>query len=81
MFVPRLLLKQLYTFGSLKNSDDGVRFAIKNRLSDATVTGLRSVTIAGRQVPLADVKIVFDSGRVVLPHEISDKTPLSFALR
>jgi hydroxymethylglutaryl-CoA reductase (NADPH) len=81
MFVPRLLLKQLYTFGSLKNTDDGVRFSIKNRLSDATVTGLRSVTVAGRQVPLSDVKIVYDSGHVVLPHQISEKEPLSFALR
>ena len=35
MFVPSLLLKQLYTFGSLKNIEDGIQFSIKNRLNDA----------------------------------------------
>ncbi len=36
--IPSMMLKQLYTFGSLKNTPDGVKFSLKNRLSDATMT-------------------------------------------
>ncbi len=80
MFVPSLLLKQLYTFGSLKNSDDGVQFTIKNRLSDATVTGLRGIRINGREVPLHDVEVRLEDG-VVQTHQITPAQPLAFPLK
>ena len=38
--IPSMILKQLYTFGSLKNLPDGVKFSLKNRLSDATRDGV-----------------------------------------
>ena len=50
--IPSMLLKQLYTFGSLKNSARGVEFQLKNRLSDATVTGVQAVAFDGVEVPL-----------------------------
>ena len=34
MTIPKVLLKRLYTEGSLKNTDAGAQFALKNRLSD-----------------------------------------------
>ena len=80
MFVPSLLLKQLYTFGSLKNSADGVQFSIKNRLSDATVTGLRGIRISGREIPLHDVEVRVDDA-VIQTHQITPAQPLSFPLR
>ncbi len=80
MFVPSLLLKQLYTFGSLKNSDDGVQFSIKNRLSDATVTGLRGIRINGQEIPLHDVEVRIDDA-VFHPHQITSEQPLSFPLK
>ena len=40
MKIPALILKQMYTLGSLENVEDGVRFSLKNRLSNATVTRL-----------------------------------------
>ena len=43
MFVPDALLEQLYTFGSLENTDRGVEFALKNRLKDATLTDSPSI--------------------------------------
>ena len=43
MLIPSLLLKKLYTLGSLKNTSEGVAFSIKNRLSDAELVGLRTV--------------------------------------
>jgi len=81
MFVPRVLLKRLYTFGSLENTDDGVWFSIRNRLSDAQLSGVRGVSIAGRSIPLADVRLDFGDGRVMRPEEITSSAPLAFALR
>jgi hydroxymethylglutaryl-CoA reductase (NADPH) len=55
--IPSLLLKQLYTFGSIQNVDGGVRFSLKNRLSNATVTGVRRVVVAGDEIPLDRVRL------------------------
>lgn len=80
MFVPSLLLKQLYTFGSLRNTDRGVQFSMKNRLSDAQVTRLRGLRIDGTEVPLHEVE-VHVGDEVVHTHQISESTPVSFPLR
>ncbi|HEX6902282.1 MAG TPA: hydroxymethylglutaryl-CoA reductase [Thermoanaerobaculia bacterium] len=52
MKIPGLILKQMYTLGSLENVEDGVRFSLKNRLSNATLTRLSEVRIDGQPVPL-----------------------------
>ena len=64
--IPSLVLKQLYTFGSLKNVPGGVKFSLKNRLSDATLTAVTGVKFDGNEVPLSGVTMSFDSkGRCV----------------
>ncbi|MCO6449799.1 MAG: hydroxymethylglutaryl-CoA reductase [Caldilineales bacterium] len=78
--VPSLVLKQLYTFGSLKNTPDGVQFSIKNRLSDATITGLLGLKIGGQDVPLERVTLVLDDGVRLSPAQIAT-SPVDFALR
>ena len=45
MQIPQLILRQLYTFGSLEHYDAGVQFGLKNRLSDATLVRLASVEV------------------------------------
>jgi hydroxymethylglutaryl-CoA reductase (NADPH) len=60
MKIPSLILKQLYTLGSLENFEDGVRFALKNRLSDATVTRIAEVRVDGREVPPSRLTLDFD---------------------
>ena len=81
MFFPDALLKQLYTFGSLENTDQGVEFAIKNRLKDATLTQLLDVTINGASVPRENVQLFMGDGETHTATEISDETPLDFPLR
>ena len=51
MKIPSLVLRQLYTNGSLTPTGDGVAFSLKNRLTDAKLTGLESVTVDGTEVP------------------------------
>ena len=78
--IPSLLLKQLYTFGSLENIDAGVRFSIKNRLSDATVVGLQRVVIDGEQIPLEAVTLDLGEGETLTPATLAEQ-PLEFPLR
>ena len=79
--VPSLLLKQLYTFGSLANEGGGIRFTLKNRLSDATVTGIRGVSIDGRAADLAGVTLDLGDGSARPARELSAASPLPFPLR
>jgi hydroxymethylglutaryl-CoA reductase (NADPH) len=65
MKIPSLILKQMYTLGSLENSEDGVRFSLKNRLSNATLTRLQEVRINGQAVPLDRLTLELDGSRVV----------------
>jgi len=78
--IPSLLLKQLYTFGSLENLDGAVRFQLKNRLSDARVTGLERLVIDGRDVPVDGVVLELAHDRRPAP-QISAESPISFRLR
>lgn len=79
--VPSLLLKQLYTHGSLENTKGGVSFAIKNRLSDATLTQLTSLKISGKEVSLSKVKIDLGGDSPLKPQDISEENPIEFPLR
>ncbi len=81
MFIPSLILKQLYTFGSLENTSEGVKFSIKNRLSDATFTGLKSIKFNGKEVPIDVVHIELDDGSKLTPADVSPKTAIDFPLR
>ena len=78
--IPSMVLKQLYTFGSLRNSADGVRFSLKNRLSDATVTALHGVSFDGQAVPVSKLSLVLDTGEVLSPADLK-ATQIDFPLR
>lgn len=81
MKIPSLILKQLYTFNSLKNIDGGIQFTIKNRLSDASFTGLKEVKIEGNIIPLSSIQIHLGEGVVIDPKNVSVEKPLQFNLR
>ncbi len=81
MMIPSLVLKKLYTLGSLKNAAAGVQFAIKNRLSDAELTGLRSIAINGAPVSLEKVRVTLDDGREIPASQVDEGHPLPFPLR
>jgi len=74
------MLKKVYTIGSLANTDDGFRFALKNRLLDAELLGVRRVAVDGCDVSLDGAYLRTDDGRVVRPEDVSDASPLAFDL-
>jgi hydroxymethylglutaryl-CoA reductase (NADPH) len=79
--IPSLILKQLYTLGSLENLPDGVRFGLKNRLSDATVTGIIGISVDGDEVPLDAVLFDLGGGQTLRPAEVSGEHHIDFPLR
>ncbi len=81
MFIPALVLKQLYTFNSLRNYEGGVMFSLKNRLSDATLTELISVSLAGIDIPVSKIMLDLGGGNLLSPSELSEAKPIPFALR
>src|ERR1039458_205905 len=81
MTIPSLLLKKLYTLGSLKNTAGGVQFAIKNRLSDAELVGVGSLAINGDPVATENILLVLEDGREVPVSQLDAAHPLPFPLR
>jgi hydroxymethylglutaryl-CoA reductase (NADPH) len=79
--IPSLILKQLYTFGSLENTEGGVRFGLKNRLSDATLTRIRQVKIDDREVPLAKVTLELGEGASTRAADLTADSAVSFPLK
>ena len=81
MLIPSLVLKQLYNFNSLCNVEGAVKFSLKNRLSDAQLTGIRSVKIGETEVPLAAISILIGDDKNVNPTQINESNPIDFPLK
>ena len=81
MHIPSLLLRQLYTFGSLENTAAGFRFSLKNRLSDVTLTRIVRLRVDGTEVPLGDVRVDFGDGKEMAAGEITTKNAVPFPLK
>ncbi|MCK5104030.1 MAG: hydroxymethylglutaryl-CoA reductase, partial [Cyclobacteriaceae bacterium] len=80
MLVPQLLLRQLYTNGSLINLDKGIQFSLKNRLSDAKILSVQEISIDEQKVDLKKAKIVFEDDSEILINEINSN-PVDFPLK
>ena len=81
MKIPSMLLKRMYTFGTLKNDSEGVRFSLKNRLSDATLTEICEVAIDGKAIDLKQITIQLEDGTRIKAPKISPEKPIEFPLR
>jgi hydroxymethylglutaryl-CoA reductase (NADPH) len=79
--IPSMILKRLYTFGSLENTEDGIKFAIKNRLSDAEITALEKISINGEVVKVDNIRLQLNNGDFVQPQQITADSPVNFPLR
>ena len=78
--IPSLILKRLHTYGSLTNTDEGVQFSLKNRLSDAELTGIGKLKIDGKEIPFESVTLLLDDGDRLSPYDLV-RVPLDFPLR
>jgi len=81
MKIPSLLLRQLYTFGSLENEDHGFRFSLKNRLSDTAVRRFARFAVDGTEIPLSQVTLELEGGIVLRATDLSPDRPMTFGLK
>ena len=81
MKIPSLILRQLYNYGSLKNTEYGVQFSLKNRLSDATLVGIYDITLNGSEIPVDKVTLRFGNGLALQPRQVSPESPVNLGLR
>ena len=70
MNIPGPLLRKLYTVGSLRNTDTGAQFALKNRLTDVEVVSLDRLAIDGGAVALDQVRLGLSNQRFLLPSQV-----------
>jgi hydroxymethylglutaryl-CoA reductase (NADPH) len=81
MKIPALLLRQLYTFGSLTETDGGIRLSVKNRLSDATLTGLWRLRVGDTEIGIDQIEIDWGTGTRQPASSLHDQAPAAFPLR
>ncbi|TVQ12121.1 MAG: hydroxymethylglutaryl-CoA reductase [Balneolaceae bacterium] len=81
MKIPSLILRQLYNYGSLKNTEYGVQFSLKNRLSDAILVGIYDITLNGSEIPADKVTLRFGNGLALQPRQVSPESPVNLGLR
>ena len=78
--IPSLILKKLYTYGSLDNTSRGVQFSLKNRLADTKVTALHKVKIDGQELPRDKITLDLGNGNRLTPDDVA-ANPVDFPLR
>ena len=81
MNLPGSVLRKLYTLGSLRNTETGTQFVLKNRLTDAEVTALHGITIDGGPVSLDQVRLRLSDQTVLTPSQVDSSHPIPFPLR
>ena len=81
MSVPSLLLRKLYTAGSLANDDGGFHFRLKNRLSDATLTRIVGARVDGSEIPIDSLVLSLGEHGVLQAKDVTAERPAPFGLR
>ncbi|MFB6178644.1 MAG: hydroxymethylglutaryl-CoA reductase [Halorientalis sp.] len=76
--VPEKILKRLYTYGSLTNTEQGLRFEVKNRLRDAEFAGVDRLVINDQRIDPERVQLETVDGKIHQLENVDDDNPLSF---
>ena len=79
-FIPSAILKKLYNRTSLRNTDGGVCFSVKNRISPASLERINRVVLNGQLIPGDQVALSFSSGAEYPADQISPDNPVDFPL-
>jgi hydroxymethylglutaryl-CoA reductase (NADPH) len=72
---PSYLLQKVYQKGSLKNTEDGFEFALKNIVDSGTLVGLNPLVVDGESIPPAMVRLVSDE-KEVFGNQVSNRAPV-----
>lgn len=75
MFISPSMLDRIYQRGSLKNIEGGFEFKLKNLVDNGTLSGVKSLTLDGTEIPLSAVRLQTSAGEKPA-EEISYRSPL-----
>ncbi len=77
MSVPATMLKKMYVSGSLRNTPEGFRFTLKNRIAPATITHFNEVHAMGRAFGPEDI-LIHVGPKTYKATEISERRSIRF---
>jgi hypothetical protein len=77
--VPGFLLRRLYVKGSLRATEKGLAFEIKNSLGSGYARGMLPLTLDGEEIPMEDSHFTVDD-RAVSFSEVTKDVPFTLAL-
>jgi hypothetical protein len=77
--IPAFLLRRLYVKASLKNTQDGFEFELKNSLGTGYAKGILPLKVDGRELPLERSYFLVD-GKEFPFSSISEQTPMTLAM-
>jgi len=77
--VPGFLLRRLYVKGSLRNTEDGFRFLLKNSLGSGYAKRLLPLVVDGQELPMSQAYFAVGD-KVQAFHEVSEESPASLAM-
>ena len=81
MMIPQMLLRKLYTYGSLRNTGEGLEFSLKNRLNDVTLTRVVKVRLDAMDIEAKDLEIDAGDGKWRPATSVSEANPENFPLK
>jgi len=79
--IPSLILRKLYTHGSLRNVPGGVAISLKNRLSDVVLTRLVGVRIGPLELRAEDLELDLGEGAWRPASEVTPEKSEPFPLK
>jgi len=79
MKVPSFLLKRLYVKGSLRATEDGFRFSLKNTLGSGYAQRLLPLKVDGEELPAERCFFLNDGKEIAFP-AVSKETPFTLGL-
>ena len=77
--VPGFLLRRLYVKGSLRATEDGLSFEMKNSLGAGYAKSMLPLTVDGEEVAMEKTKFTVD-GKTVAFSEVNDEVPFTLAM-
>ena len=77
--VPGFLLRRLYVKGSLRATEDGLAFDLKNSLGSGYARGMRPLTVDSREIPLEKTTFTVE-GKTTAFSEVSPDVPFTLAM-
>ncbi len=80
-FIPTMLLKQLFTRGSLQNTERGVEFVLKNRLSYTKIIAIKSIAIDGNELDPNHIALDLGDNITLQAPSINKDNSIDFPLR